>query len=39
MAAIAAQKSNLNFENILKVLPELKGVEGRFEKIGKIKNN
>ncbi len=39
MAAIAAQKSNLNFENILKVLPELKPVEGRLEKIGKIKNN
>ena len=39
MAAMAAQKSNLNFENILKVLPKLKPVEGRFEKIGKIKNN
>ncbi len=39
MAASAAQKSNLNFENILKVLPELKPVEGRLEKIGKIKNN
>ena len=32
MAVIAAQKSNLNFENILKVLPELKPVEGRLEK-------
>ncbi len=39
MAVIAAQKSNLNFENILKVLPELKPVEGRLEKIGTIKNN
>ena len=39
MAAMAAQKSNLNFENILKVLPKLKPVEGRLEKIGKIKNN
>ncbi len=39
MAAIAAQKSNLNFENILKVLPKLKPVAGRLEKIGKIKNN
>ena len=39
MAAIAAQKSNLNFENILKVLPKLKPVEGRLEKIGTIKNN
>ncbi len=39
MAAIVAQKSNLNFENILKVLPELKPVEGRLEKIGTIKNN
>ena len=39
MAVIAAQKSNLNFENILKVLPKLKPVEGRLEKIGTIKNN
>ena len=39
MAVIAAQKSNLNFKNILKVLPELKPVEGRLEKIGTIKNN
>ncbi|WP_440654709.1 UDP-N-acetylmuramoyl-L-alanyl-D-glutamate--2,6-diaminopimelate ligase [Candidatus Pelagibacter sp. HIMB1506] len=39
MAAMAAQKSNLNFKNILKVLPKLKPVEGRLEKIGKIKNN
>ncbi|WP_440618804.1 UDP-N-acetylmuramoyl-L-alanyl-D-glutamate--2,6-diaminopimelate ligase [Candidatus Pelagibacter sp. HIMB1493] len=39
MAAMAAQKSNLNFENILQVLPKLKPVEGRLEKIGTIKNN
>ncbi|WP_440675995.1 UDP-N-acetylmuramoyl-L-alanyl-D-glutamate--2,6-diaminopimelate ligase [Candidatus Pelagibacter sp. HIMB1593] len=39
MATMAAQKSNLNFENILKVLPQLKPVEGRLEKIGTIKNN
>ncbi|WP_428080844.1 UDP-N-acetylmuramoyl-L-alanyl-D-glutamate--2,6-diaminopimelate ligase [Candidatus Pelagibacter sp.] len=39
MAAIAAKKSNLNFKKILKVLPKLKPVEGRLEKIGKIKNN
>ncbi|WP_440697755.1 UDP-N-acetylmuramoyl-L-alanyl-D-glutamate--2,6-diaminopimelate ligase [Candidatus Pelagibacter sp. HIMB1709] len=39
MAVIAAKKSNLNFENIFKVLPNLKPVEGRLEKISKIKNN
>ena len=39
MAIIAAEKSNLKFKNILKVIPKLKPVEGRFEKIGRIKNN
>ncbi len=38
MALIAAEKSGLNFNKILKVIPSLKPVEGRFEKIGKIKN-
>ena len=38
MAILAAQKSNLNLEKILAVVPKLKSVEGRFEKIGKIKN-
>ena len=38
MAIIAAKKSNLNYDKILKVIPKLKPVEGRLEKIGKIKN-
>ena len=38
MAIIAAQKSNLELKKILEILPKLKSVEGRFEKIGKIKN-
>tara|TARA_B100001093_G_scaffold143473_1_gene135978 strand:+ start:972 stop:3815 length:2844 start_codon:yes stop_codon:yes gene_type:complete len=38
MALIAAEKSGLNLEKILKVLPNLKPVNGRFEKIGIIKN-
>ena len=38
MAFIAAEKSGLNFNKILKVIPSLKPVEGRFEKIGKIRN-
>ena len=29
----------LKFEKIIKVLPKLKSVEGRLEKIGEIKNN
>ena len=39
MAIIAAQKSNLKLKNILSVLSKLKPVDGRFEKIGKIKNH
>ena len=39
MAIIAAKKSNLNLDKIIKVLPKIVPVEGRFEKIGKIKNN
>ena len=39
MAIIAANKSGLEFKKILKVLPKIKSVEGRLEKIGKILNN
>ncbi len=39
MAIIAAEKSYLKLEKILSVIPKLIAVEGRFEKIGKIKNN
>ena len=39
MAIIAAEKSNININKILKVIPKLKSVEGRFEKIGRIKNH
>ena len=38
MAIIAAQKSNIEFEKILKILSKIKPVEGRLERIGKIKN-
>ena len=38
MAVIAARKSNINIKRIFKTLPKIKSVEGRFEKIGKIKN-
>ncbi|MDC3207716.1 UDP-N-acetylmuramoyl-L-alanyl-D-glutamate--2,6-diaminopimelate ligase [Candidatus Pelagibacter sp.] len=38
MAIIAAKKSNINIRRIFKVIPKLKSVEGRFEKVGKIKN-
>ena len=38
MAIIAAKKAILNLDKILKVIPKIKPVEGRFEKIGKIKN-
>ena len=39
MAIIAAKKSNLDLKKILSVIPKLSPVEGRFEKIGKIKNH
>ena len=39
MAIIAAKKSNLSLDKIFKVLPKIIPVEGRFEKIGRIKNN
>ena len=38
MAIIAAEKSNIKFEKILSVIHKINPVEGRFEKIGKIKN-
>ena len=38
MAIIAATKSNIDVKKIFKVIPKVKSVEGRFEKIGKIKN-
>ncbi len=39
MAIIAAKKSNLSLDRIFKIIPKIKSIEGRFEKIGKIKNN
>ncbi len=39
MAIIAAKKSNLSLNRIFKVLPQLIPVEGRFENIGRIRNN
>ncbi|MDC0352792.1 UDP-N-acetylmuramoyl-L-alanyl-D-glutamate--2,6-diaminopimelate ligase [Candidatus Pelagibacter sp.] len=38
MAIITAKNSNLTLDKILKIIPKLKPVEGRLEKIGKIKN-
>ena len=38
MAMIAAEKSNLNFKQIVNVLSKIRPVNGRLEKIGKIKN-
>ncbi len=39
MAVIASVKSGINIKDILSVIPKIKSVEGRFEKVGKIKNN
>ena len=39
MASLAAYQSGIKFEKIINVLPKLKSVEGRLEKIGEIKNN
>ena len=39
MAIIAATQSQIKIKNILKIIPKIKSVEGRFEKIGKLKNN
>ena len=38
MAIAAAIKSDIDIKKILRVIPKIKSVEGRFEKIGKIKN-
>tara|TARA_B100000989_G_scaffold186826_1_gene140550 strand:+ start:460 stop:3303 length:2844 start_codon:yes stop_codon:yes gene_type:complete len=38
MAIIAAEKSGLELRKIFKVIPKLRSTEGRFEKIGNIKN-
>ena len=39
MSILAAHESDLNFENIIKVVHRIKPVEGRLEKIGNIRNN
>ncbi|MBC8308455.1 MAG: UDP-N-acetylmuramoyl-L-alanyl-D-glutamate--2,6-diaminopimelate ligase, partial [Pelagibacterales bacterium] len=39
MAMIAAGKSDLKFERIVKKINKIKNVSGRLEKIGKLKNN
>ena len=39
MAMIAAEKSGLKFNKIVKTINKIKNVNGRFEKIGKLKNN
>ncbi len=38
MAIIAAKYSGISLDKILNTIPKLKPVEGRFEKVGKIKN-
>ncbi len=39
MAIIAAIRSNIDLKKILNVIPKIKSVTGRLEKIGKIKNH
>ena len=39
MAIMAAYKCGIKFKKILKILPRISPVEGRLEKIGKIRNN
>jgi murE/murF fusion protein len=39
MAMIAAEKSNIDFKNILNVIGKVNPVSGRLEKIGRIRNN
>ena len=39
MAIIAANQSQIEIKKILKILPKIKSVEGRFQKIGSLKNN
>ncbi len=38
MAILAANQSNIKIDKILKTIPKIKSVEGRFQKIGKLKN-
>ena len=38
MAIIAAKNSHLSLDKILNIIPRLKPVEGRLERVGKIKN-
>jgi len=38
MAMIAAEKSGLKFEKLVKTINKIKNVNGRLEKIGKLKN-
>ena len=38
MAIITAKESNIDLKKILLIIPKIKSVEGRFEKIGNIKN-
>ncbi|MDA8809172.1 UDP-N-acetylmuramoyl-L-alanyl-D-glutamate--2,6-diaminopimelate ligase [Candidatus Pelagibacter bacterium] len=39
MAVIASIKSGINIEDILNTIPKINSVEGRFERVGRIKNN
>ena len=39
MAILAAEKSGIEFKKILNIVSKIEPVEGRLEKIGKIKNN
>ena len=39
MAMIAAEKSNIDFKNIVNVISKINPVSGRLEKIGRIRNN
>ncbi len=39
MSVLAAYKSGLSFKDIIKSINKIKPVEGRLEKIGKVKNN
>ena len=38
MAMLAAEKSGLKFEKIIKVINKIKPVSGRLEQVGNIKN-
>ena len=39
MAILAAENKNLKFKQIIKILHKIRPIDGRLEKIGKIKNN